>query len=330
MPIGKDDTHDLAMNSSPEFSIVIPTYNSLKFLQQALVSIWTQTRNSYEVIVVDDGSADGTGDYLASLGSRIKSIHQPNRGPAAARNAGVRQAEGEYVAFLDSDDLWFPWALATFHKVIHHHDRPPLISAAILEFEGEVPKVAQGNLAIESFRDYFATAGNPGYVGSNALVIKRSVFNQVSGFDESMFVGEDLDFFLRVGAAGSFVRVLSPVILGYRRHEQNISRAPLALHSAAVELLNREVEGRYPGGKARKWERWQLLSRAVRPVAFACLRAGLRKQAWSIYRKAFRMNLRLVRLRFLVGFPIYGLHALVLGRRGPGQLPKHRVCTEQN
>ena len=313
------------MTQSLEFSIVIPTYNSLKFLQQALGSVWTQTRDDYEVIVVDDGSTDGTGKYLTGLGERIKSIHQPNRGPAAARNKGVKHAEGEYVAFLDSDDFWFPWTLATFHKVIHDHDRPPLISAAMSEFEGEMPKVAQENLTTESFRDYFATADNPAYVGSNALVVKRSVFNQANGFDESMFVGEDLDFFLRVGAAGSFVRVLTPVTLGYRRHGRNISRVPLALHSAALDLLNREVEDRYPGGKARKRERWQLLSRAVRPVALVCLRAGLRKQAWSIYRKTFRMNLRLGRLRFLAGFPIYGLHALVLGRRGPDQLPQRHM-----
>ena len=120
-------------------------------------------------------------------------------------------------------------------------------------------------------------------------------------------MGEDLDFYFRVGTAESFVRVVSPVTLGYRRHAGNMSRVPLAQHCAEVELIKREVENRYPGGKARKLERWQLLGRAVRPVAFACLRAGLREQAWGIYRKAFRMNLRLVRFRFLAGFMSYAL-----------------------
>src|SRR5450830_1529256 len=95
-----------------EFSIVIPTYNRMKFLQQALDSVWAQTHDDYEIIVVDDGSTDGTKDYLASLDGRVKTVRQSNSGPAAARNLGVRQAKGEYVAFLDSDDLWFPWALA--------------------------------------------------------------------------------------------------------------------------------------------------------------------------------------------------------------------------
>ena len=274
-------------------------------MRQALNSVWAQTLSDYEVIVVDDGSADGTGDYLASLGDRIKAIYQPNRGPAAARNLGVKSARGEYVAFLDSDDVWFPWALATFHKVVDRHDNPALMSAALMEFEGEAPNVARGKLAAELFPDFLATAKRPAYIGSNVLVIKRDVFNGVSGFDESMFVGEDLDFCLRLGAVGDFVRILSPVTLGYRRHRDNISRVPLALYQATLDILNCEREHRYPGGKGRRWERSQLLSRTFRPVALACLRAGFRQQAWSVYRRTFRMNLRLGRLRFLIGFILY-------------------------
>jgi glycosyltransferase involved in cell wall biosynthesis len=297
--------------STSHFSVVIPTYNRLDFLKQALASVWAQTYKDYEIIVVDDGSTDGTADYLMSLGARVKAVHQENRGPAAARNLGVKHAKGEYLAFLDSDDLWQPWTLATFYEVIRRYKQPTLISAATCEFEGEAPNALQESLNSEWFRDYLTTANNPSYVGSDALVIKRKIFNLANGFDEGMSVGEDLDFYFRVGMAGSFVRVLSPMTLGKRRHVGNMSTVLSSLHRAAVELLKREFESRYPGGEARKIERWRLLSRAVRPVAFSCLKAGLQNEAWHLYRQSFQMNARLGRFRFLAGFPLCGLFVLM-------------------
>src|SRR5258708_38459 len=96
-----------------EFSVIIPTYNRLNFLKHAINSIRGQNYDGYEIIVVDDGSIDGTSEYLASLGNEVKWLRQENRGPAAARNVGATKATGSYIAFLDSDDVWLPWVLAT-------------------------------------------------------------------------------------------------------------------------------------------------------------------------------------------------------------------------
>jgi glycosyltransferase involved in cell wall biosynthesis len=295
------------MSHSVEFSVVIPSYNRLKFIKQAISSVEAQTHGSYEIIVVDDGSTDGTMAHLASAkGHRIKLLHQANKGPAAARNLAVKNAVGAYVAFLDSDDVWFPWTLATFHKVIREHD-VSLISAATLEIQSEVPHVEPGKLVAQCFTDYFETARDPAYVGSGAMVVKRSVFNQVGGFDETIVVGEDLDFYFRAGTSRYFVRVLSPATLAYRRHEGNISIALGPLYSGALRLLKQEALGVYPGGEARQWERWTLLSRMLRPVALACLRARRTDEAWQLYRQSFKMNARLRRFRFLAGFPAYSL-----------------------
>src|SRR4051794_5139151 len=106
------------------FSVIIPTYNRLQLLKEALDSVWRQTFTDYEVIVVDDGSTDGTRDYLESLGDKLRFFVQPRRGPGAARNLAAQHANGEYLAFLDSDDLWFPWTLATFAEVISRHRFP--------------------------------------------------------------------------------------------------------------------------------------------------------------------------------------------------------------
>src|SRR5688500_9583140 len=89
-------------------SVVIPAYNYGHFVTEAVASALNQTHPHVEVIVVDDGSTDGTADILKPFGSRIRYIYQPNRGLSAARNTGIRAARGEWVAFLDADDLWHP------------------------------------------------------------------------------------------------------------------------------------------------------------------------------------------------------------------------------
>src|SRR5271166_980113 len=116
------------MNQSPKFSVVIPTYNRLDFLKQALSSIWAQTFTDYEVIVVDDGSTDRTREWLVMQGEQVLAITQTNRGPGAARNFGARHASGTYLAFLDSDDLWFPWTLEAYWDVIHDCHEPSFVA----------------------------------------------------------------------------------------------------------------------------------------------------------------------------------------------------------
>jgi glycosyltransferase involved in cell wall biosynthesis len=297
----------VVMSQSVQFSVIIPTYNRLNFLKKAIRSVFAQTHASYEVVVVDDGSTDGTYEYLMSLGSRIRTLHQKNKGPAAARNLGVQGALGTYLAFLDSDDIWFPWTLATFDQVIEQYHQPALISGATLEFEGDTPTARRQCLTAEHFRDYFSSSRAPGYVRSAALVINRETFEAAKGFDERLIVGEDADFYFRIGARYEFVRVLSPVTLAYRRHAGNISTTSSALYHGAIELIRREAKGNYPGGKEREKERWELLGRVIRPVALACLNDGLETEAWNLYQESFKINLRLKRVRFLTGFPLAAL-----------------------
>ena len=291
-----------SMSETTEFSVIIPTHNRVELLSEAIESVRTQTHKNYELIVVDDGSTDGTADFLRTVGSDVKVLQQSNRGPGAARNCGARHAIGAYLAFLDSDDVWFPWTLATFSRVIERYGRPPLIVASTVEFEGAIPGLEREDVATELFSDYFNTASSPGYVGSGALVVSRATFATASGFDERLSVGEDLDFYFRVGESNAFARLIRPVTLAYRRHPENISRVSSALYDGAIEILRREANGLYPGGHGRKRDRVELLSRMVRPVALSCLNAGLSAKAWDIYRMSFDVNLRSRRFRFLIGF----------------------------
>ena len=292
------------MNPPPEFSVVIPTYNRLEFLKEALASVAAQTFTDYEIIVVDDGSNDGTTDYLASLVGRVTVLRQENRGPSAARNLGARHSSGRYIAFLDSDDLWLPWTLATYNALIAEH-MPSTLCAAVLEFEGAAPPLKHAPLHAERFRDFMESARSPRNAGSGMLVIRKSVFVGVGGFDEGLTVAEDQDLFFRLGTEPDFIRVESPVTLACRRHGGNTARLLTAACYGADVILSHELKCRYPGGTKRARERKTLIGRMLRPVAFSATKAGLGRQAWRLYRRSFAMNVMLGRWAFLLGFPLY-------------------------
>src|SRR5262245_60885234 len=116
------------------FSVVIPVHNRRHLLPRTLDSVWAQTFTDFEVIVVNDGSTDETGEWLAAKGEVVRAITQANRGPGAARNLGTREARGEYVAFLDSDDVWPSWTLETFAELICKHKSPAILAGRMVEF----------------------------------------------------------------------------------------------------------------------------------------------------------------------------------------------------
>src|SRR3712207_2443148 len=111
------------------FSVVIPVYNRAALVGATLDSVLGQEfEGEFEVVVVDDGSTDETPAVLARYGERVRVLRQENAGPGAARNLGIRTARGEYVAFLDSDDLWFPWTLSTYAEIIESCARPSFVA----------------------------------------------------------------------------------------------------------------------------------------------------------------------------------------------------------
>src|SRR5262245_48697814 len=141
------------------FSVVIPVHNRRHLLPRALESVWAQTFTDFEVIVVNDGSTDGTGEWLASHGERVLAITQPNRGPGAARNLGTREARGEYVAFLDSDDVWPSGTLETFAGLIRRYNSPAIVAGRVVEFweERELEAIRPEPVCADFYPDYFAS-----------------------------------------------------------------------------------------------------------------------------------------------------------------------------
>jgi glycosyltransferase involved in cell wall biosynthesis len=315
------------------FSVVIPTHNRVGILLEALESVRRQTFEDYEVIVVDDGSTDDTARALERLAEEIedrrleiggaaepleekaetlkseklklKYIRQENAGPGAARNLGASVARGEYLAFLDSDDLFFPRTLETYREVIEKENRPGFVAGCPFVFERkeQVDAVAKRYLQTKGFADYLESGVERRWWGVSSFVVKKSLFDQVGGFTSEFVNGEDADFVMKCGVEPGFVKVVSPFTFGYRKHEANITKAfEKNLAGARLQIRN-EKTGVYPGGKSRACERWHILSRQIRPVAVAALENGRSDAAWEIYKATLGWHLALGKWKFLIGLP---------------------------
>lgn len=268
--------------------------------------MWKQQLSAFEVIVVDDGSKDGTSEYLRTLGNQVIAIIQPRHGPGAARNAGLKRACGEYVAFLDSDDVWFPWTLTTIASVIKKAGSPSYIVGKQFRFGSgaELVNFSSDEVVFRSFKDYFTSGDEWRWWGVSSFVVKTSVLKSCGGFSEENVSGEDGDLALRLGDAPGFSQIISPCTFGYREHLSNLSKDFSKTLEGARLMVRTECAGGYPGGSSRARERRRILTRHIRPVILSCLKMRKTRDAWELYHATFDWHLALWRWRFIFGFPL--------------------------
>jgi GT2 family glycosyltransferase len=293
----------------PLFSVIVPTFNRAALLAGTLESIFAQRFRDFEIIVVDDGSTDETLGYLQKFGTKVSVLQQPNRGAGAARNLGARYAQGKYLAFLDSDDLWFPWSLQIYSDVIQKHHSPSFIAGKPLRFSAhlDLSRVEFGATRDEWFVDFLASGDEMRWWGASSFVVRLDTFNAVGGFTEEWVVDEDTDLTLRLGVAPGFVQITAPTTFGYREHPSNVSKDQRRVLTGTLLRIRAEQEGQYPGGKARATERRRILTRHVRPVTLACIKQARMRDAWILYRATFWWHVSLGRVKFLFVFPILAL-----------------------
>jgi GT2 family glycosyltransferase len=231
-------------------------------------------------------------------------LHQTNQGPGAARNLGIRHATAEYIVFLDSDDLWFPWTLTTYAQIIKETNGPTLIAGTLVYFqnEAELRGLGPSSLVLEVFADYFAASPRGCYCGTCQMVVRRAAVLEVGGFAEENINAEDHDLVMRLGTAPGFVNVTSPAIIGYRQHPEAATRDFYKTFAGATNLLQMEQAGRYPGGADRRGDRRRILSQHIRPISLELLRHKERQRAWALFRQTFVWNVALGRFRYLAGF----------------------------
>jgi glycosyltransferase involved in cell wall biosynthesis len=196
-------------------SVILPVFNGARFLGAAVRSVLEQTQRPSEIIVVDDGSTDATAQIVAELATDcvipIRYIFQANRGPAAARNAGIQQASGQFLAFQDADDLWLETKLARQYELMVNSPGTEVVL-------GYVQLVRQSDTG-------FAAFGNAGPMTVlQAALFRRSAFERAGLLDANLRQGEDLDWYLRAIEQDVSILVHPDVVLLYRRHENNLTR----------------------------------------------------------------------------------------------------------
>ncbi len=247
------------------FSVIIPTYNRAALVQEAIESVLAQTHRDFELIVVNDGSTDDTVEQLAPYQGRLTLISQPNGGLERAYDCGIAAACGDYLAFLDSDDLYFPDTLAGYQEAIDEHRGPPLVLGQPLFFRGreELARRPSGaTLQQVVFPDYLAKDCMM-FTSCSMFVIRRDVYAAVGGFRQDnhhRYGHEDFHLLLKLGLVGPVVAVRQPPLFAYRVHAGNSVRNTRRVLQSIAYLVAAERSGAFAGGAARRTDRYALLA----------------------------------------------------------------------
>jgi glycosyltransferase involved in cell wall biosynthesis len=224
----------------PQVSVIIPTYNRGWIIKEAIDSVLAQDYTEFELIIVDDGSTDHTSYVLDSYGKDIKVISQKNKGVSAARNRGIAEASGKFIAFLDSDDLWLSQKLSV---QIEFFNQMP--DALICQTE-EVwirnglrvnPKKRHKKPSGMIFEPSLALC----LVSPSAVMIRRFLFEKVGGFDETLPACEDYDLWLRISCRYPIYLIETPLIIKRGGHNDQLS-ASFSLDKFRIKSLNKIIE----------------------------------------------------------------------------------------
>lgn len=295
--------------------MIIPTYNRRELVQRAIGTVLAQTREVQEILVVDDGSTDGTGDALArAFGDRIRYIRQANGGVSSARNHGLRLARGRFLALLDSDDEWLPEK--TRRQIEWLQARPDYGMALC-----DVVRMDAEHRDIELFRrrELLPEDGmilkwvlvQPALVPASVMM-RREVFETVGGFDEALATGEDLDFHLRVAARWPIGIVEQPLVRAMRGHDGLSSLA--RTYDDYVRVIERAVT--QAASSVTEVDRHRALARAYARNARGMVLLRRWSDAWQLARKAWRIEPDPSARRALLGLvPLAARRALAARRR---------------
>ena len=283
--------------SSPEISVIIPTFNRAEHVIRAIESVLSQSYKDYEIIVVDDGSTDKTKDALEHYMDRIKYIYQDNSGVSSARNKGIMAARGEWVAFLDSDDEWLPEKLEIqidciketkeqicFTNIFVPCDGHHLNSRPVTEpKENKVIFTDPVNLILDGTRPLY----------TQTMLIKKELLFKVGCFDELLKVGEDTLIFFRLATEASFVFLEKPLVSFYTL----VSPGSVAPHKLTNSSLSAKEQRCYAGLISlseiyyRKLEYDKVTVKKIRrslgrylsrQAVYSCLRRNSRARSFAI------------------------------------------------
>jgi len=268
----------------PRVSVIIPTHNRERWVVEAIESILDQSYSDYELILVDDGSNDNTCKALISFESRIRYVFQPNAGPSVARNTGIHLARGEWIAFLDSDDLWDKRKLEKQIKVLEESQFKICYTEEKWIRNGKLVNPRKKHTKYSGWIYQYCLPLC--IISPSSVMIHRSVFNQVGYFDPLLPVAEDYDLWLRISSRYPIKLIPEPLIIKRGGHPDQLSKKywgidrfriialekmvkepdlPLSWRLATLEEIIKKAQILASGCKKReKWKEYQFYSHKIK------------------------------------------------------------------
>ncbi len=209
--------------NSPEISVIIPSYNRGWAIKEAIDSVFAQRFDNFELIVVNDGSTDNTVEELSSFRNKIKLIEQNNCGVSAARNKGILCSAGNYIAFLDSDDLWLPGKLEAQFEFFNKNPGALICQTEeIWVRNGKRINPGKRHKKVSGF--FFEKSLELCMVSPSAVMIKKNLFNMVGLFNETLPACEDYDMWLRINCTYPIYLIDTPFVVKRGGHIDQLSR----------------------------------------------------------------------------------------------------------
>ncbi len=263
---------------SPRVSVIIPTFNRAHMLQRAIQSVLDQTYQNIELIVVDDGSTDGTQELLEIHHSRIVALmHEKNRGPAAARNTGIAVSKAPLIAFLDSDDYWLPRKLEV--QVHFFTERPDAVACQTEEMwirRGK--RVNPRKIHIKPSGHMFVPSLRLCLISPSAVMIKKEILDQTGWFDEMLPACEDYDLWLRLTCKWPVYLIPEPLVVKNGGHPDQLSTRFWGMDRFRIRSI---VKILCSGRLSKEYRKAALreLGRKCRIYASGCLKRGREEEA---------------------------------------------------
>lgn len=230
----------------PLISCVVSVFNGERYLRQALSSIVAQTYRPIEVIVADDGSTDDSHAIATSIREPVRLVTQATAGPAATRNLGLDTARGEFVAFLDADDLWHPEKLASQADRFRAWPELELCVSHVQMFWGDVPGAVPS-----AYRDHPRSRPVPGYA-TTAILARRRLFDRIGRFRTELWFSDAAEWFIRARRQGTIMEVIPETLTYHRMHAANLtSRRSAESRDEFLTLMKEHLDFQRRGGAPR-------------------------------------------------------------------------------
>ncbi len=279
--------------TSERLSVVIPAFNAATTVRAAVASTLRQTMPVSEAIVVDDGSTDATADVVAGIDDpRVRLISRRNGGPSAARNAGIAAAHGEWIAFLDADDLWLPQYVESAMTALRAAPNPGFAYTDAYAFDA-----VRGQIRVESMGEVMGAVVPPprdreGFLVAllrrnfvfTSAVVPATVLAAVGGYDEALRLSEEYDLWLRILVAGFDAVWMGGPLAIYRLHPGQTSRQILAMNRTAARVFHGLRLEDMPSDEARRvlLEQRRLADREVAIIGGEAGLASLARRARNV------------------------------------------------